>query len=53
MEGRRYAGGAVLDVAPRLWARRRSHADTQLCRDARGGDGGVRQELPIGPRACR
>src|SRR5215472_4200668 len=33
---------------PRLRATRRSHADARLRRDARGRDGGVREELVAG-----
>jgi hypothetical protein len=32
----------------RLWPPRRSHPDARLCRDARGRDGGVREELAKG-----
>jgi hypothetical protein len=37
-----------LDVDARLRASRRPHANARLCRDARGRDGGVRQELAAG-----
>ena len=34
-----------MDVEASLWAPRRPHANTRLCGDARGGNGGVRKEL--------
>jgi hypothetical protein len=48
LQRRRRAGRNAVDVDARLRAPRRSHADARLRRDARGCDGGVRQELAEG-----
>jgi hypothetical protein len=37
-----------VDVDASLWASRRSHADTWLCRDTRGGNDSFREELAEG-----
>jgi hypothetical protein len=42
-----------VDVDASLWAPRRPHANTRLPRDARGRDGGVRQELAEGMSQVR
>ena len=44
-EGRCRAGRNVMDVDADVWLPRRPHADPRLCSDARGRDGGVREEL--------
>jgi hypothetical protein len=49
IERRRATGAADA----RLWAPRRPHAHARLCRDARGCDGGVRQEYrAVAPRVA-
>jgi hypothetical protein len=48
LQGKRRAGGFAVDVDARLRPPRRSNADARLCRDARGGDGGVREEFSAG-----
>jgi hypothetical protein len=47
-EASRGAGRLAVDVDARLRAPRESHADVRLCRDPRGCDGGVCQELAAG-----
>jgi hypothetical protein len=48
------AGGAFIDVDARLRPPRKPHADAQLRGDARGRDGGVREELAAGmTKKCR
>ena len=42
-----------MGVDPGLWLPRGSHADTRLRADARGCDGGVREELAAGIRSWR
>src|SRR5262249_60005398 len=48
LEGTRGARWLTVDVDARLWAPRRPHAGARLCRDARGSDGGIREELAAG-----
>src|SRR5262245_2159636 len=42
------AAAAPMAVDARLWPARRPLADLRLRADARGGDGGVREELAVG-----
>src|SRR5262249_5435062 len=53
MKDRRRAGRESVAVDPRLRATRRSHVDARLRADARGCDGGFRQELAAAVAAMR
>src|SRR5262252_11024923 len=48
LQGERCAGRNAVDMDAGIRASRASHADAPLRGDARGGDGGVRQELAAG-----
>ena len=48
VESLAHPGGPLMDVDARLRAPRGPHADARLRADARGRDGGVRQELAVG-----
>jgi hypothetical protein len=51
-EGGSGTGRNAVNMDAGLRASRGPHADTRLCRDARGRDGGIRQELAEGAGSC-